>query len=59
MQMVGDHFDAATWKRHDLLKVPGNMGLILNADGLSIFKSSKYSVWPVFVMNGNLPPEER
>jgi hypothetical protein len=53
-----DLYDGRNWKQHQQLKEPGNMGLILNADGMSIFKTG-YSLWPILLMNANLPPELR
>jgi len=54
-----DIYDSPNWKKHPELEIPGNMGLILNADGMSVFKSGKYSTWPLYLMNANLPPALR
>lgn len=54
-----DLYDAPNWRQHLHLHTPGNMGLVLNADGMSMFKSGLYSVWPIFLMNANLPPALR
>ena len=36
-----------------------HLGLILNTDGIPLFKSSKSSAWPVFFEIANLPPTLR
>ena len=36
--------------------VPEHIGLILNTDGIVVFKSSKLSLWPVLLSIVNLPP---
>jgi hypothetical protein len=57
--MIRDVYDAPNWKKHVCLSTPGNMGLALNADGMSVFKSGSSSVWPVYLMNMNLSPAKR
>lgn len=58
--VMTDIYDSPNWRQHVHLKTDdGNMGLILNADGMSMFKSAAYSIWPIFLMNANLPPELR
>ena len=39
--------------------VPEHIGLILNTDGIVVFKSSKLSLWPVLLSIVNLPPNIR
>ena len=41
------------------LSSPGNTGLILCTDGVPVFKSSKGSLWPVYLMVSSIPPEHR
>ena len=36
-----------------------NISLTLNTDGVAIFKSSKNSLWPVWLVINELPPTER
>lgn len=57
--VIGDVYDTPNWKKHQCLSTPGNMGLALNADGMSVFKSGNSSVWPLYLMNMNLSPAKR
>lgn len=41
------------------LSVPEHLGLVINTDGVQTFNSSKHSIWPVFLMITNLPPDIR
>lgn len=41
------------------LTVPEHTGLIMCADGVQLFKSSKNSFWPVLLMVTSLPPDIR
>ena len=41
------------------LSVPEHLGLMLNTDGVAVFKSSKHSLWPIYLCLTNLPPEMR
>ncbi|XP_063970048.1 uncharacterized protein LOC135157631 [Lytechinus pictus] len=36
-----------------------NLSYIINSDGLPVFKSSKYSLWPIYLMINELPPKMR
>ncbi len=38
---------------------PNNLALSLSTDGVPLFKSSKISLWPVFLVILNLPREIR
>lgn len=37
----------------------GNISFTLNTDGVLIFKSSKFSIWPVYLMINELPFKTR
>ena len=37
----------------------GNIGVILNTDGIPLFKSSSTALWPVYLEIANLPPALR
>lgn len=41
----------------NFLSVPEHTGLILCTDGVPVFKSSKGSIWPVYLMVTSIPPE--
>ena len=48
-----------SWKTScDFFKKP-QVQLVLNIDGAPVFKSSKFSVWPIWVQLYNLPPKLR
>ncbi len=56
--------DAAQWKSFDaeypdFSADPRNLRLALASDGMNPFgnMSSRYSVWPVILVNYNLPPD--
>ena len=61
--VIGDVYDGSIVK--DLMKpggflsVPEHAALMLNTDGVQTFDSSRHSMWPVFLMLCNLPPEMR
>ena len=40
----------------EFFNCPENIGVILNTDGVSIFKSSKISIWPVYLEIANYLP---
>ena len=41
------------------LSQPGNLTLLMNTDGVQIFKSSSVSLWPIWVVINELPPSLR
>ena len=41
------------------LSYPGSTGLVLCTDGVLIFKSSKSSLWPMYLMVTSIPPHLR
>ena len=41
------------------LSMPWHTGLILNTDGVRMFKSSKSTRWPIYLAITNLPPTIR
>jgi len=38
-----------------LLSYPNNLSLTWNVDGVPVFKSSKYSIWPLYFIVNELP----
>ena len=41
------------------LSFPEHAGLLINTDDVQTFNSSNHSIWPVYLMISNLPPELR
>ena len=37
------------------LSFPGNISFTWNADGIPVFKSSKYNIWPLYFAINELP----
>jgi hypothetical protein len=52
----GEHFRGSTARQK-----PNqiHISLQLNTDGVAIFKSSKFSIWPVYAVIDELPPKLR
>ena len=46
-------------KPGEFLSIPEHAGLIVNTDGVQPFHASKHSIWPVYLMVCNLPPNIR
>ena len=59
---LGDIYDGALYRQHwdsGFLKDHRNISFIYNTDGVPIFKSSKYSLWPLFLAINELPYSQR
>ena len=56
---ISDVYTGREYKKHSFLRSPNNISLTLNTDGVAVFKSSKASLWPVWVVINELPPAER
>ena len=58
--MINVLFDRRQYQQliKGFLANPNNILFGLNTDGAAIFKSSKLSIWPVFLMINELPPNE-
>ena len=54
-----DFRDVLDGKEHEFLSEPGNVSLLLNTDGVSMFKSSNISIWPIWLVINELPPHIR
>ena len=58
-----DIHDGKAYKQHmnegGFLRNPLNISLIMNIDGVPIFKSSNTSLWPVYFLVNELPPNLR
>ena len=46
-------------KSGGFLSCSDNSGLVLSTDGVPVFKSSKGSLWPVYLMITSIPPHQR
>ena len=44
---------------HATTNYPTTLSLLMNSDGVDVFKSSKFSMWPVLFMINELPFSER
>ena len=70
-QSIEDIFDGELYKNHFDLKgyfhgtstaareKEIHLSLMVNTDGVSIFCSSNFSLWPVYFVINELPPEKR
>ena len=61
-QMYHHHFDADGFfkgTQESKKKKGKHISFQLNTDGVAIFKSSKMSVWPVYLTINELPPHLR
>lgn len=60
---IKDIYDGDVFKHlmanGDFLSTAENTGLILCTDGVPVFKSSKGSLWPVYLMVTSIPPHLR
>ncbi|XP_044005551.1 uncharacterized protein LOC122850475 [Aphidius gifuensis] len=54
-----DIYDGSSWKKLNLelgyFNKPFDLSLTWNTDGISLFKSSKFSIWPLFLQINELP----
>ena len=54
--VIRDVYDGTEYRKHSaFLSKPENISLLLNTDGVAIFRSSSVSIWPVWVMVNELP----
>ena len=63
---ISDIYDGEEYRHYttsgeflDPRKNPANLSFLINTDGVSIFKSSRISIWPVFLVINELPPRLR
>ena len=51
-----DVYDGELYQRHvDFVSQPANVTLLLNTDGVPVFRSSKATLWPVWLIVNELP----
>ena len=59
-EVISDIWDGEEYKKHEeFLSKPHNISLTCNTDGVSIYKSSKISIWPAWFVINELPPSLR
>lgn len=59
-QIVMDVYDGEGYAKHkEFLSHPANVSLLLNTDGVSVFRSSKTTLWPVWIVINELPKRKR
>ena len=60
---ISDLYDGKAYQIHmvegGFLSNPMNISLLLNTDGVQVFKSSNLSLWPVYLVINELPPHLR
>lgn len=60
---IRDIVDGTEYKKYKqsggFLTNEDNLTLLFNTDGISLYKSSKVNIWPVFLAINELPPNER
>ncbi len=61
--MIRDIYDGREYQKHSPLLCNSsnraNVSFLCNTDGVAIFKSSKGSLWPIWIVINELPPMER
>ena len=57
---IEDVYDGALYRQKfahgGILAEPYNISVKLNTDGVAIFRSSQFGVWPLFLLVNELPP---
>ena len=60
---IEDIYDGELYKRHTgingILSDKSNISLTWNTDGIPVFKSSKFALWPLYFVINELPYKER
>lgn len=59
---ISDIYDGRLYREFDggrLMKDPHALSLLMNTDGAPVFNSSKTSIWPVYYVINELPPDLR
>lgn len=59
---IEDIYDGANYQKHftdgGLLANKQNISFTWNTDGIPVFKSSKFSIWPLYLAINELPPQK-
>ena len=57
---IADVYDGKGYKQHHaFLSHPEHISLLINTDGVAIYRSSSVSIWPVWGVVNELPPTLR
>ena len=60
---IEDIYDGVNYQKHFInkgfLSKKQNISFIWNTDGIPIFKSSKFTIWPLYLAINELPPQKR
>ena len=57
---VGMSYDGDGYKKHaEFLSHPANISILMNTDGVALYRSSNVSLWPVWGVINELPPKLR
>ena len=55
-----DVYDGREYRKHlNFFSKPENVSLLLNTDGVSVFRLSTVSLWPLWLVINELPPSVR
>lgn len=55
--VIEDVYDGEGYRIHmHFLSQPQNISLMLNTDGVAIYRSSEISIWPAWAVVNELPP---
>ena len=58
--IILDVYDGEGYTKHkEFLSHPANISLLLNTDGVAVFRSSKATLWPVRIVVNELPKCKR
>ena len=62
-EKLSDVYDGTTYRKlmkpKKFLSFPGNISFTWNTDGIPVFKSSKYCIWPLYFAINELPIHKR
>lgn len=62
-ERINDIYQGRVYKEHfqpgKFLGNPHNISVTGNTDGVDLIKSSKISIWPIYMVINELPPKER
>lgn len=57
---AGDIYDGKIYQKHkEFFSNPHNFSLMWYSDGVPVYKSTKKSLWPIYFVINELPPDER